>query len=331
MRAASALQVALGRRRRAYSTLLTQRDAAGVLTVTLNRPNLLNAFNVAMRDELVQVMEEADADDETRAIVMTGAGKAFCAGADLGLSDSEPRGFADAIDTYDGTELSVPADHAGRVSLRAMRSAKPLIAAVNGTAVGVGCTMLLPFDFILASDTAKFQFVFIRLGITPEGCSTYFLPRLVGMRTALDWLVSGRAVEAQEALEKGLVNRICTPEALLNEATELATTLAATTSPVAVALTRQMLWTFAGGSVDALEAHQLESKNLCHMLVGDANEGVASLLERRRPQFPMTVGADLPSWHRHTLPPIDHMPREEHAREHAHKQPVTQAPSRGAA
>ena len=296
-----------------FSTLLTQRDA-GVLTVTLNRPSQMNAFNTTMRDEIIEVIGSAQADDETRVILVTGAGKAFCAGADLGLSDPEPRGFADALGDYDGSELSVPADHAGMVSLRAMQSSKPLIAAVNGVAVGVGSTMLLPFDYIFASEAARFQFIFTRLGIVPEGYSTFFLPKLVGMRTALDWLVSGRSVSATEALEKGLVNRVCAPECLLPEAADFAAKLASTTSPVAVALTRQMLWDFSGGAVDAREAHQIESKNLCHlMLRGDASEGVASLLAKRRPSFPMAVSSDMPPWHKHTIRSIEHVARvEEH-------------------
>lgn len=269
-----------------------------------------------MRDELIDMFSVAEADDETRCILVTGAGKAFCAGADLGLSDPEPRGFADALGDYDGSELSVPADHAGMVTMQALRSTKPLVAAVNGVAIGVGSTMLLPFDFVLASESARFQFVFTRLGLTPEGCSTYFLPRLVGMRTALDWLISGRKVDPSEALQRGLVNRVCAPESLLREATEFAATLASTTSPVAVALTRQMLWKFSGGSADALETHHLESKNLCHMLLqGDANEGVASLLEKRHPSFPMKVSSDMPTWHKHTMQSTQYGAREE-ARQH---------------
>jgi len=272
----------------------------------------MNAFNIAMRDEIIDVISSAQSDDDTRVILVTGQGKAFCAGADLGLSDPEPRGFADALGGYDGTELSVPADHAGMVTLQAMRSTKPLVAAVNGAAVGVGCTMLLPFDFVLASEAARFQFVFTRLGIVPEGCSTFFLPRLVGMRTALDWLVSGRSVDAAEALQKGLVNRVCTPDSLLSEATAFAANLAGTTSPVAVALTRQMLWATAGGAADAREAHHIESKNLCHlMLRGDAGEGVSSLLAKRPPAFPMRVSADMPPWHEHTALSIEHVPRVE--------------------
>ena len=206
----------------------------------------------------------------------------------------------------------MPQDQAGAVSLQALRSKKPLIAAVNGVAVGVGVTMILPFDFIFASEKAKFGFIFTQRGITPEGGSTYFLPRLVGMRTALDWLISGRIFDAQEAFERGMVNRLFAPEELLPEATAFAERLAQTSSPVAVALTRQMAWDFSGGTVDAREAHVLESKNLVHCILrGEADEGVASLLEKRAPAFPLKVSSDMPPWHEHTVRPIDHAARVE--------------------
>jgi len=262
-------------------------EADGILTVTLDRPERLNAFTSQMMRELVDAFDRADADDDVRVVIVTGRGRAFCAGADLGPGAK----------TFDPGETVSEDDHrdeGGLVTLRIFKSTKPVIAAINGPAVGVGVTMTLPMDVRLASDEARLGFVFCRRGIVPESCSSWFLPRLVGISRAAEWVYTGRVFPAAEALEAGLVRRVLTPDELLPAARELAREMAELTSPVAVALDRQMLWRMLGAS-DPAVAHRIDSRAMVAMgASGDAREGVASFLEKRPPAFPLRVSQDLP-------------------------------------
>ncbi|MQY26056.1 Short-chain-enoyl-CoA hydratase [Nocardia sp. RB56] len=209
-----------------------------VAVLRLHRPDRLNAFTVRMREELEAAFDRCDADDEVRAVVLTGSGRAYCAGADL----------ASGADTFVAEPVGgeVPPDEGGLVSLRIYRSTKPVVVAVNGPAVGVGVTSTLPADIRIASDTARFGFVFTRRGLVPEACSSWFLPRIVGIATALEWTLSGRLIDAPEALAKGLVREIVPPERVVERAIELARGLVSGTAPVSVALTRRMLWSMLG-------------------------------------------------------------------------------------
>ncbi len=260
----------------------------GVLTLTLNRPERLNAFNGRMMTEIMDALERADADDSVRAVIVTGAGRGFCAGADLssgGNTFSRPEADEDSY-----------RDGGGVLSLAICNVRKPIIAAINGPAVGVGITMTLPMDIRLASTEAKMGFVFVRRGMVPEACSSYFLPRLVGMGRASEWALTGRVFPASEALEAGLVSRVLPPDELLPAARELATEIAANTSPVSVAITRHMLWK----GLDAespMAAHRIESKGIYSRgRSDDAREGVTSFLEKRPAEFPMKVSSDMPPW-----------------------------------
>ena len=267
--------------------------AERVATVTLNRPARLNAFTIRMRDELISAFERADADDEVRAVIVTGAGRAFCAGADLSggstTFDYAKRGAA-------GSEEATR-DGGGRVSLALYASRKPVIAAVNGAAVGVGVTMTLPMDIRIASSAAKFGFVFARRGIVPEACSSWFLPKAVGLSRAAEWLYTGRVFGADEALAGGLVSRVVAPEALMPTALALAREIADNTSAVAVALARQMLWRMAGAD-HPMEAHKVDSRGIVAMGASpDVAEGVSAFLEKRAPRFPMKPSTDMPSFY----------------------------------
>jgi enoyl-CoA hydratase/carnithine racemase len=256
-----------------------------VMTITLNRPESLNAFTVQMAEELVQAFDRANALDEVRAVVVTGAGRAFCAGADL---SSGSKTFAG------GSDDRVRRDIGGQVVLRIFGSRKPVIAAINGHAIGVGITMCLPMDIRIASNAAKFGFVFVRRGIVPEATSTWYLPRIVGLSTALDWFVTGRVFGADEALASGLVSRLVPPGEELSSAVAIARDIAENASPVSVALVRQMVLNLAGAR-HPMEAHRVDS--LAMQLRGrsaDASEGVLSFLEKRAPKFPMLVSRDLP-------------------------------------
>ncbi|MBL8344170.1 MAG: enoyl-CoA hydratase/isomerase family protein, partial [Rubrivivax sp.] len=229
-------------------TTLSTELSDRVLTVTLNRPEALNTFNAAMMNELIAAFDRADADDEVRAVIVTGAGRAFCAGADLSQGgktfDFAARGDRPTVQGAVGADGTVDwsndavRDGGGRVTLRIFNCLKPVIAAVNGPAVGIGATMLLPMDIRLASEGARFGFVFARRGIVPEACSSWFLPRLVGISRALEWTMSGRVFPASEALEGGLVRQVLAPDALLPAARAIAREIAENTAPVAVALTR---------------------------------------------------------------------------------------------
>jgi enoyl-CoA hydratase/carnithine racemase len=263
-----------------------------VATVTLNRPDKLNAFTRRMRDELISAFAAADADDGVRMVIVTGAGRAFCAGADLsagaGTFDSAKRGDAGLEDDRDG---------GGRVSLALYGLKKPVIAAINGPAVGVGVTMTLPMDIRIASSMAKFGFVFARRGIVPEACSSWFLPKVVGISRAAEWLYSGRVFGADEALAGGLVSRVVAPDQLMPAALALAREIADNTSAVAVALARQMLWRMAGAD-HPMEAHKVDSRGILAMGASpDVREGVAAFLEKRAPRFGMKPSSDMPSFY----------------------------------
>ena len=266
-----------------------------VATITLSRPDQLNAFTQVMRDELIDAFDRADSDDDVRAVVVTGRGRAFCAGADLSgggntfNADRRQRPGATA-ETIDG----VPRDGGGKVSLRVAASLKPVIAAINGHAVGVGVTMTLPMDIRLAADTAKFGFVFSRRGLVMEAASSWFLPRVVGISQALEWVATGRVFDAAEALRGGLVARTYSVGELLPAAYALAREIADNTSAVAVATSRQLMWRMLGAD-SPWEAHRLDSRGI--YLLGkapDVAEGVTAFLEKRQPHFPMRVGTDLP-------------------------------------
>jgi enoyl-CoA hydratase/carnithine racemase len=252
-----------------YETLLYD-VSEHVLTITLNRPDRLNAFTGTMMNELIAAFDAADADDDVRAIIVTGAGRAFCAGADLS-EGAKTFDFASRADRPDkqgtpqrpdgGIDYSHESvrDGGGRVSLRIYECMKPVIAAINGPAVGVGATMLLPMDIRIASSDARFGFVFARRGITPEACSSWFLPRAVGISQALEWTYSGRVFPAQEALAGGLVKQVVAPEALMDTARALAREIADHAAPVSVALTRQMMWRMLGAD-HPMEAHKVDSR-----------------------------------------------------------------------
>jgi enoyl-CoA hydratase/carnithine racemase len=264
--------------------------ADNVATITLRRPRQLNAYTVQMMHELIDAIDRTDADDDVRAVIVTGDGRAFCSGADLSEGSET---FAAAQEDF---TMLANADSGGVLARRLFRSAKPLIAAINGAAVGVGATMTLPMDFRLASNTARFGFVFTRRGIVPEACSSWFLPRLVGIERALDWVLTGRMFEAEEALAAGLVRSLHEPEELLPAARELAQELAAPTSAVAVTIARAMLWRMLGERTpDA--AHEIDSRGIFHLgRSDDAREGVTSFIERRAPRFTMRVSSDLPEY-----------------------------------
>jgi enoyl-CoA hydratase/carnithine racemase len=267
-------------------TTLTVKVVDRVMVVTLNRPDRLNAFNPTMMQDLIDAFDRADADDEVRAVVVTAAGRAFCAVADVSGGSG----------TFDHSKAGAwHRDTGGRVALRIFSSTKPVIAAVNGAAVGVGASMLLPMDLRLASSSARFGFAFARRGIVPESAASWFLPRAVGMQTALEWAMTGRMVGADEALAAGLVRSVHPPEELLPAALTLAREIADHTSAVSVALTRQMMWRMLG-EAHPMTAHRLDSRLMSQIGGGpESREGVASFLEKRLPQFPGRVSRDLPA------------------------------------
>jgi enoyl-CoA hydratase/carnithine racemase len=260
-----------------------------VLTITLNRPERLNAFTPIMGRELIEALDAADADDDVRAIVVTGAGRGFCAGADLegggGTFDWSERQAA-------GEE--VPRDGGGRISLRIFDCLKPVIAAINGPAVGVGITMTLPMDVRLAAEGAKIGFVFARRGIVPEACSSWFLPRIVGISQAMEWVSTGRVFTADEALKGDLVRSLHAPEDVLGAAHDLAREIADNAAPVSVALARRMMWTMLGAS-HPMDAHRADSRAMfARGRSADAVEGVTSFLEKRDANFGDRVSDGLP-------------------------------------
>lgn len=261
-----------------------------IVTVTLSRPDQLNAFTERMRYELLDVFDRIDADDEVRAVIVTGAGRAFCAGADLSRGgDTFVRGGSS-----ESTPAGIPRDGGGMVALRIFQCLKPVIAAINGPAVGVGITMTLPMDVRLAATGSRIGFVFSRRGIVPEACSSWFLPRLVGISRAAEWCYSGRVFDADEALAGGLVRSVHAPAQLLDAAHSLAQEFAEHTAPVSVALTRQMLWRMMAAP-HPMAAHRADSRGI--LLRGrsaDVAEGVTSFLDKREARFPDRVSDGLP-------------------------------------
>jgi enoyl-CoA hydratase/carnithine racemase len=287
-----------------FETLIYAVDD-GILTLTLNRPERLNAFTATMMRELIAAFDAADADDAVRAVIVTGAGRAFCAGADLAAGGAtfdyarradrpEKQGAALGADgQLDWGHESVR-DGGGRVTLRIFQCLKPVIAAINGPAVGIGATMLLPMDLRLAASSARIGFVFNRRGITPEACSSWFLPRVVGISKALEWTMSGRLLGAQEALDGGLVRSVHEPEQLLPAARLLAREIADHAAPVSVALTRQMMWRMLGAA-HPMEAHRIDSRAIyARGASPDAKEGIGAFLDKRPVQFTDRVSSDMP-------------------------------------
>ena len=286
--------------------------ADGVATITLNRPDRLNAFTPTMMQELLDAFDRVDADDDVRAVIVTGAGRGFCAGADLerGGETFDWRARADGDATPSGSEVrakgvspgetprdggqEAPRDGGGRVSLRIYDSTKPVIAAINGPAVGVGITMTLPMDVRLVAEGAKIGFVFARRGIVPEACSSWFLPRIVGISRAMEWVATGRVFDAREALDGGLVRSVHPREAVLDEARSLAREIADNAAPVSVAVARRMLWTMLGAD-HPMAAHRADSRAMFSRgQSDDAREGVTSFLEKRPARFTDRVSDGLP-------------------------------------
>jgi enoyl-CoA hydratase/carnithine racemase len=265
----------------------------GVLTITLHRPEKLNAFTATMMRELIDAFGRADGDDSVRAVIVTGSGRAFCAGADLSGGSG----------TFDHAHGSTPPridehrDGGGLLTLRIFESKKPVIAAINGPAVGVGITMTLPMDIRIAATGAKIGFVFARRGIVPEACSSWFLPRIVGISRAAEWVYTGRVFDAEEARAAGLVSKVVAPDAVVDAARTLAREIADNTSAMSVALSRQLLWRMLGAD-HPMEAHKVDSR--CIFWMGqsaDAHEGVASFLEKRPPKFTLRPSVEMPSFY----------------------------------
>jgi enoyl-CoA hydratase/carnithine racemase len=265
--------------------------ADGIATITLNRPEALNAFTGTMMRELIAAFDATDADDDVKAVIVTGAGRGFCAGADLSGGGET---FARGGGGEEAGPQGVPRDGGGLVSLRIFRSLKPVIAAINGPAVGVGITMTLPMDIRMMSTTAKIGFVFNKRGILPEAASSWFLPRIVGIQQATEWVYTGRVFQHEEAVAGGLVRSAHSPLELLPAARHLAEEMVTSCAPVSVALSRQMLW--RGLTFDhPMQAHRADSRGiLTRGRSADALEGVTSFLEKRPPAFPMKVSDGLP-------------------------------------
>lgn len=268
----------------------------GIATVTLHRPEKMNAFTRTMMAEIIAAMDAIDADDAVRAVIFTGYGdRAFCAGADLTPEDgAKPFASNEAVD-----DLSHPLvrDGGGQVTLRLFNSTKPLIAACNGAAVGIGATMQLAMDIRLAAETARYGFVFARRGIVPEACSSWFLPRLVGIQQALEWTYTGRIFDAQEALAAGLVRSVHPQDKLMGEARALAREIGENTSAVSIALTRAMMWRLSAAD-HPMMAHRIDSRAIYRMArTPDAAEGIVSFLDKRPPEFPMNPSRDMPDFY----------------------------------
>lgn len=264
-----------------------------ILTLTLNRPDKLNALTPQMRSELIDAFNRADADDQVRAVIVTGAGRAFCAGADLG-SGTETFDYQ----SRDGqNQVEDHRDGGGQLTLRIFESIKPVIAAINGPAVGIGVTMTLAMDIRIAAQNAKLGFVFTRRGIVPEACSSWFLPRIVGIGRALEWVLSGRIFSVDEAVDRGLVRSSHAPDQLLPAARNLAAEIADNTSAISVALARQMLWRMLGAD-HPMEAHKVESRAIYLTgKSGDAAEGITSFLEKRPAKFTGKPSTDMPAFY----------------------------------
>ena len=271
-----------------------------VLTITLNRPDRLNAYTGQMQSNLIEAFDKAGKDDDIRAIIVTGAGRGFCAGADLGAGGNT---FNREVRNNKGETEGIKddpewmRDGGGRTTLAIFDCPKPIIAAFNGPAVGVGVTMTLPMDIRIASEEAKFGFVFARRGLVPEAASSWFLPRVVGINKALEWTFSGRVFSPEEAKDGGLIRSIHPADKLLEEANKIAQEIVENTSAVSVAMTRQMLWKLLGAD-HPMEAHKVDSRAIYELgQGGDAKEGVESFLEKRPPEFPSKVSEDMPEFY----------------------------------
>jgi enoyl-CoA hydratase/carnithine racemase len=285
----------------AYETIKYE-VAEHILTITLNRPDKLNAFNATMMTELIDAFDKADADDDVRAIIVTGAGRGFCAGADLSsgadtFDRDAKRGpvkrLADGKVDYSDPNVR---DGGGQVTLRIFKCLKPVIGAINGPAVGIGVTMQLPMDIRIASVDARFGFVFSQRGIVPEAASSWFLPRIVGISQALEWCYSGRVFPADEALAGRLVSKVVPADELMTTARALARSFIDKTAPVSVALIRQMMWRMLGAD-DPMEAHKVDSRGIyARGRSEDVKEGVMSFLEKRPAQFKNKVSSDMPDY-----------------------------------
>jgi enoyl-CoA hydratase/carnithine racemase len=285
----------------AYETILYDVSEQ-ILTITLNRPDKLNAFNATMQKEMIDAFDRADKDDDIRAIIVTGAGRGFCAGADLSSGadtfDRDARRGPVKRNADGKVDYSDPnvRDGGGQVTLRIFKCLKPVIAAVNGPAVGIGVTMQLAMDIRIASEAARFGFVFSQRGIVPEAASSWFLPRIVGISQALEWCYTGRVFPAQEALAGRLVSKVVPADELLTTARTLAREIAAKTAPVSIALIRQMMWRMLGAD-DPMEAHKVDSRGIyTRGRSDDVKEGVVSFLEKRPAVFKNTVSGDMPDY-----------------------------------
>jgi enoyl-CoA hydratase/carnithine racemase len=291
-----------------YEQINTQVDENGLMIITLDRPQAMNAFTARMMHEMCDALDKADEDDNVRAIIITGQGeRAFCAGADLSEGDKtfnyearqDAGGKASARRDDGSIDWSAEQvrDSGGILTLRIYESIKPVIGAINGAAVGIGVTMQLPMDVRIASDNARFGFVFARRGIVPEACSSWFLPRIVGISQALQWCYSGEVFGAEEALAGGLVSEVVPQAELLNRAKEIALSMTAQSSPVSVSMTRQMLWRMLGAD-HPMEAHKVDSKAIYGRgRQSDAKEGVMSFLEKRAPDFKDSPSQDMPDFY----------------------------------
>ena len=285
-----------------YNTLRYE-VSQNILTLTLNRPDQLNAFTLEMAQELIDAFNRASGDDEVRVVVVTGEGKAFCAGMDLstdgnvfGLDESQVPDMADIEKRCAGEAvIDNVRDTGGLVTLAIYDCNKPVIAAINGAAVGIGATMTCAMDIRLASEKARIGFVFNKIGITPEACSTWFLPRIVGMSQALEWVYTAQILTAEDALAGGLVKKVVPPEALLEEAYEIARRIAQH-SPVAIALSRHMMYRNAA-QPHPIEAHKVDSLAIFYASQGSGKEGVASFLEKREAQFTDRTSEDMPEFY----------------------------------
>ena len=262
----------------------------GVAVLTLNRSESLNAITTSMCESIIDAFDATDADESVRAVIVTGAGRAFCAGADLSSGGG-------SFDRSNDVHTGAPRDIGGRVTLRIFRSIKPVIAAVNGPAVGFGASMILPMDFRVAADTAKFGYPFTARGIIPDGSASWFLPRVVGINRALDWTLTGRVFGAAEALDAELVRSLHPVDQLLDAAHAIAQQIVRNAAPVSVALTRQLMWQMLGAD-HPMRAHEIESAGLVHTGSGrDAAEGVKAFLEKRPAAWTLRPNADLPDWY----------------------------------
>ncbi len=268
---------------------ITYELTDGIATITLDRPEQLNAYTAQMHHELIDALDRSDADDDVRVVIFTGRGRAFCAGADLSEG-------AATFDSSSAIGIDAYEDGGGLLTRRIFESKKPVIGAINGSAVGVGLTMTLAMDVRMVAEGAKLGFVFDRRGIVPEACSSWFLPSIVGISQAAEWVLTGRVFGPDEALEAGLVRSVHASDAVLDAARELAREMADGTSPVSVAMSRLMLWRMLGASSPA-EAHAIDSRGIFDRgRSADAAEGVTAVLEKRPPAFPDKVSTDLPEW-----------------------------------